>query len=228
MQTLFALLASFSWQELRNHPWRNAAAVVSVMLGVALAFAVHLINASALDEFAQAVRSVGGQPDLELRAATGSAGGIPDTLLGRMARHPDVALASPVLEISAYALGPTPTTDAPVRAPSARPGDAPRVLLRLVGVDALQVAAISPDLLALPGAGADRLDIFAPDTVFLNASASSEVRSLYWFADGAFLGASQPSEALAWRPGRSGELDVSVVDDQGATATRRIRVAIAP
>ena len=47
-------------------------------------------------------------------------------------------------------------------------------------------------------------------------------------ADGAFLGASQPSEALAWRPGRSGELDVSVVDDQGATATRRIRVAIAP
>jgi len=175
MQTLFALLASFSWQELRNHPWRNAAAVVSVMLGVALAFAVHLINASALDEFAQAVRSVGGQPDLELRAATGSAGGIPDTLLGRMARHPDVALASPVLEISAYALGPTPTTDAPARAPSAKPGDAPRVLLRLVGVDALQVAAISPDLLALPGAGADRLDIFAPDTVFLNASARSRL-----------------------------------------------------
>lgn len=59
MQTLLALLASFSWQELRNHPWRNAAAVVSVMLGVALAFAVHLINASALDEFAQAMRTVG-------------------------------------------------------------------------------------------------------------------------------------------------------------------------
>jgi len=64
--------------------------------------------------------------------------------------------------------------------------------------------------------------------VFLNASAASEVRSLYWFADGAFLGASRPSEVLAWRPGRSGELEVSVVDDQGATATRRVRVAIAP
>ncbi len=64
---LWPLLITFSWQELRKHPWRNAAAVVSVMLGVALAFAVHVINASALDEFAQAVRSVGGQPDLSVQ-----------------------------------------------------------------------------------------------------------------------------------------------------------------
>ena len=67
-----ALLLTFSWQELRHHPWRNAAAVIAVMLGVALAFSVHLINASALDEFSRAVRSVNGQPDLELRAAQGS------------------------------------------------------------------------------------------------------------------------------------------------------------
>ncbi len=58
---LWPLLKTFSWQELRQHPWRNAAAVVSVMLGVALAFSVHLINASALDEFSSAVRSVGGE-----------------------------------------------------------------------------------------------------------------------------------------------------------------------
>jgi penicillin-binding protein 1C len=64
--------------------------------------------------------------------------------------------------------------------------------------------------------------------VFLNASASSEVRALYWFADGAFLGTSRPSEVLAWKPGRSGELDVSVVDDHGATATRRVRIAVLP
>ena len=63
-----ALLRTFSWQELRHHPWRNAAAVVAVMLGVALAFSVQLINASALSEFSQAVRAVNGQPDLELRA----------------------------------------------------------------------------------------------------------------------------------------------------------------
>jgi diguanylate cyclase (GGDEF)-like protein len=46
--------ATFSWQELRQHPWRNAAAMLAVMLGVALAFSVHLINSSALDEFAHA------------------------------------------------------------------------------------------------------------------------------------------------------------------------------
>ncbi len=166
MKTLFALLTGFSWQELRNHPWRNAAAVVSVMLGVALAFSVHLINASALDEFAQAVRSVGGQPDLELRPLSGPAAGIDDALLGRMARHPDVALASPVLELSTYAV----TNPAPVRA-----GDASRMLLRLVGVDALQVAQISPDMVPLPSDSADRLDIFAPNTVFLNASARARL-----------------------------------------------------
>ena len=64
--------------------------------------------------------------------------------------------------------------------------------------------------------------------VFLNASAAAEVRSLYWFADGAFLGISRPSQVLAWKPGRSGELDVSVVDDQGATAMRRVRIAMLP
>ena len=56
---LWPLLTSFSWQELRQHPWRNAAAVLAVALGVALALAVHLINASALNEFAQASRAAG-------------------------------------------------------------------------------------------------------------------------------------------------------------------------
>ena len=69
---MLALLRTFSWQELRHHPWRNAAAVVAVMLGVALAFSVHLINASALGEFASAVRAVNGQPDLELRSVHGN------------------------------------------------------------------------------------------------------------------------------------------------------------
>ncbi|MEY4738570.1 MAG: hypothetical protein RL302_2889, partial [Pseudomonadota bacterium] len=132
---LWPLLTSFSWQELRQHPWRNAAAVVSVMLGVALAFSVHLINASALDEFAQAVRSVGGQADLALRGdATGQAPGelpLSDAVLARLQNHPEVAYASPVLEFSTYALG----------APTASDPTDKRTLLRVVGVDALQVAA---------------------------------------------------------------------------------------
>lgn len=160
---LFPLLTSFSWQEVRQHPWRNAAAVVSVMLGVALAFAVHLINASALNEFAQAVRSVSGQADLSVSVGGGAQ--LDEALYGRLGRHPEVAWASPVLEVNTYGLA--PAAAAPT---SATPH---KTALRVVGVDALQIAAIAPDLLPQPGAGGDRLDVFAPDAVFLNASARS-------------------------------------------------------
>ena len=146
------LLTSFSWQELRHHPWRNAAAVVAVMLGVALAFAVHLINASALDEFSHAVRSVNGQPDLELRAMQGP---LDEALLARLARHPQVALASPVLELATVAV--------------AHSGQ--RLALRVVGIDPLLVAPLAPGLMPQPQAGADRLALFAPGMVFLNPTA---------------------------------------------------------
>ncbi len=125
---MLSLLRSFSWQELRHHPWRSAAAVLAVMLGVALAFSVHLINASALSEFSSAVRSVNGQPDLELRAVQG---GFDEALYARVATHPQVQLASPVLELSTYAL--------------ARPGER-RLAVRVLGVDALVVGRMAPAL----------------------------------------------------------------------------------
>ncbi|MFZ3117966.1 MAG: ABC transporter permease, partial [Variovorax sp.] len=146
-----ALLLTFSWQELRHHPWRNAAAVVAVMLGVALAFSVHLINASALDEFSSAVRSVNGQPDLELRAAQGS---FDEALFARVVRHPQVALASPVVEASATAVV----------------GDR-RLPLRIIGVDALVLPTLAPALMPVPADGAERFSLFAPGQVFLNAAA---------------------------------------------------------
>jgi putative ABC transport system permease protein len=155
---MLALLKTFSWQELRHHPWRNASAVVAVMLGVALALAVHLINASALSEFSGAVRSINGQPDLELRARQGL---LDDTLLERVAAQPGVAIASPVLDL--------PTT-----ARSASAADGEPVKLRLVGVDALSVAGVSPALMPRGDAGragARRLDMFAPDAVYLNPAA---------------------------------------------------------
>ena len=98
---MFALLRTFSWQELRHHPWRSAAAAVAVMLGVALAFSVHLINASALSEFSSALRTVEGEPDLELRATQG---GFDEALYARVAADPGVRLASPVLEVSTLAV----------------------------------------------------------------------------------------------------------------------------
>ena len=85
---LWPLLKTFSIQELLHHPWRNLAAVVSVMLGVALAFSVHLINASALDEFSQAVRAVGGQADLELRSNSAGSG-LKDANLAALLKRPE-------------------------------------------------------------------------------------------------------------------------------------------
>lgn len=155
---MLALLRTFSWQELRHHPWRSAAAVVAVMLGVALGFAVHVINASALDEFAQAVRSVSGQPDLELRAAQGP---LPEALYGQVAAHPQVALASPWLELSAQAsTAATTAQDAATRVP-----------LRVLGVDALVLPAMAPSLMPRAFEGAERLAMLAPGNAFLNAAA---------------------------------------------------------
>ncbi|MFY3386878.1 FtsX-like permease family protein [Paracidovorax sp. MALMAid1276] len=158
MPSMIALLRTFSWQDLRHHPWRSAAAVVAVMLGVALAFAVHVINASALDEFSQAVRAVNGQPDLELRAMQGS---LPEALYERLATDPQVARASPLLELSAVAQAvDTPGTTPPVRTP-----------LRVLGADALLLPPMAPALMPRPWAGADRYALFAPATVFLNTAA---------------------------------------------------------
>lgn len=155
---LFDLLKTFSWQELRQHPWRNLAAVVAVMLGVALAFSVHLINASALDEFAQATRAVSGQSDLELRAVQGQ---FDEALFGRVAKLPEVAQAAPALEIGSY-----------LRTASGKQS------LKVVGVDALAVARIAPDLMPIPRQpeSADdkktaRFALFAPGQVFLNPAA---------------------------------------------------------
>jgi len=153
-RVLPALLLTFSWQELCHHPWRNAAAVVAVMLGVALALSVHLINASALSEFSQAVRSVNGQPDLTLRAAQGQ---FDESLYARIASLPEVSVASPVLELSTYA----------------QAAGGARQSLRVLGVDALLLARLAPELLPRPADAEDRFAFFAPATVFLNAPAQS-------------------------------------------------------
>jgi len=149
---MWALLATYSWQEVRHHAWRSATAVLAVMLGVALAFSVQLINASALDEFASAARSASGQPDLDLRAAEGA---LDEGLYARVAGDAQVAWASPVLELQTLAL--------------ARDGG--RTPVRVLGVDALVVGATAAQLMPVPAEGADRLDVLAPDTVFPNAAA---------------------------------------------------------
>jgi len=141
-----------SWREWRHHPWRHGMALLAVALGVALAWSVHLINASALAEFSAAVRSANGEPDLSLR---GPREGFDDALFERVAMAQGVALASPVLELDTYA----------------RTAQAGRVALRVLGIDALSIAAIAPTLLPRPAPGEGAFAMLDPQRVFLNVRA---------------------------------------------------------
>ena len=149
------LLRLFSWSELRHHPWRYLAALTSIALGVALAFSVHLINASALSEFSSALQSVQGKPDVTLRDSGAGAGLMDERLYEGVAAQEAVAVASPVLELSTYALD----------------AQGKKISLRVVGVDALVVGQVAADLMPRPRADTKQFAIFAPEQAFLNAAA---------------------------------------------------------
>ncbi len=145
-------LLRLSRREWRQHPWRHGMAALAVALGVALAWSVHLINASALAEFAGAVRAVGGAPDLSLRAARD---GVDDAWFERVAAAPGVQLASPLVELDTVA----------------RTRDGAQVGVHVAGVDALTVAAVAPALLPHPAAGEARLAALDPRAAYLNPRA---------------------------------------------------------
>ena len=156
--TAFALLRHVSWPAWRHQPLRTLTALLAIVLGVALAFSVQLINQSALAEFGAAVRSVNGQPDFELRAQRE---GFDEALYERVARHPQVQVASPVIEL-----------DVPAQAASGE-----RVSLKLLGLDALSAAPVAPTLMPRVNDDAERLALLSPDAVFLNDAARQRLGS---------------------------------------------------
>jgi putative ABC transport system permease protein len=136
--------------EWRAHPMRAVLAVVAIAVGVAMGFAIHLINAAAFNEFSAAIQSLAGQADLQV---AGREAQFDEGIYPRLAAHEGVAVASPVLEVDAALAG--------------RPGS-----LKIVGLDALRAGQVSPDLSGVPekGRGAD---VLADDTVFLSPAAQS-------------------------------------------------------
>lgn len=141
--------------EWRAHPARVALAALAIAIGVALGFAVHLINASALNEFAQAVRTVNGDADLQVRAAGPT--GFDEGLYPTVARAPGVAAASPVVELPA-------TFDGAVGA-------------TLLGVDVIRAAQATPSLLGLASGGlsSGQAAVFDSRAVFLSQAALAQV-----------------------------------------------------
>ena len=143
--------------ELRAHPVRWLTAALAIAIGVALGYAVHLVNRSALDEFARAVQTVNGAADLQVQAT--QARGFDEKLYPVLARIPGVAQASPVVEITL----PLPE----------------RRRLTVLGLDVLRAVRVTPALLGRPfsgnkagdGEGA-AFDVFAEDAVYLSSAAA--------------------------------------------------------
>jgi putative ABC transport system permease protein len=132
----------------RGNRTRLVLAVLAIALGVALGFAVHLVNRVAIAELTSGLAELSGAADLEVR---GSDGGFSETLYPMLARDRDVAVASPVVDVDAR----VPGHEQP---------------LHIVGIDVLRAAAIAPALL---GTGADALDTLQPDTIFLSPAAGA-------------------------------------------------------
>src|SRR5258706_5999183 len=122
-------LVAMRWMiagEWAAHPARVIVAALAIAVGVALGFAVHLINASALSEFARAIKTVNGDAELQVHAVTPL--GVDDMLYPKLARLAGIDRASPVVEISAVA----DTADHPS--------------VTLLGLDVLRAAAVTPSL----------------------------------------------------------------------------------
>ncbi len=122
--------------------------VLAIAMGVALGYAVQLINAVALNEFSQAVQSLAGDADLEIR---GARAGFSEELYARIARLPGVAVASPVLEADA-------------RLPGRRES------LHLLGIDPFRALHVQPRLIG--SAPKDMLDLLREDALFLSPAAA--------------------------------------------------------
>jgi putative ABC transport system permease protein len=186
--------------ELRAHPVRWLTAALAIAIGVALGYAVHLVNRSALDEFARAVQTVNGAADLQVQAT--QARGFDENLYPVLARIPGVAQASPVVELTL----PLPE----------------RRRLTVLGLDVLRAARVTPALLGRPfkgekagdsaGEGA-AFDVFAEDAVYLSSAAASSLNAQPGQA--LRLDASTPDAQWTYRgtlPGASDSRLLAVMD----------------
>ncbi|MEO6919718.1 MAG: ABC transporter permease [Collimonas sp.] len=134
--------------EWRAHPVRALVAIAAIALGVALGYAVDLINDAAFNEFSAATRSLSGQSDLQVR---GAQAWLDEGLYPQLAQRPGVAVASPVLELSVTLPG-------------------RQSALKVLGIDVFRASRIAPDLVGVP-APERPFDSLADDAIFLSAAA---------------------------------------------------------
>lgn len=139
--------------EWKAHLAQAAVAIIAIALGVALGFAIHLINTAAFNEFSAAAKSLSGQSDLQVRGTQPTFG---ESLYPALAQRSDVELANPVLELDVVV--------------PANPDERKNTTLKILGLDIFRAANIAPDLIGIPAE--DQLfDILADDAIFLSPAA---------------------------------------------------------
>lgn len=150
------------WQLIIRYAWtyrlRTVVQVLAITVGVALGYAVSLINTSALAEFNAALREINGEADAVI---AGSRTGFDEKLFARVAADAGVELASPVLAIDV--LVPDRDEEYPPR-------------LTVLGIDVLRAAPLSPTLMGRTSAAEQKA-----------ASPSTETSRFQLFGDGIFL-----------------------------------------
>lgn len=150
MSVLNTLSRWLLFGEWRAHPVRALLAIAAIAVGVAMGFAIHLINAAAFNEFSAATKSLAGQADVQV---AGREHWFDEAVFSRLAEHPSVAVASPVLLVDAGV-----------------PGQ--RTSLQVIGADAFRSGAVTFSLIGA-SAGGDVFDVLADDAIFLSPAAAS-------------------------------------------------------
>lgn len=131
--------------EWRSHPLRVLVAIAAISLGVALGFAIALINNAAYNEFSAAVHSVAGQADLQVSSRHGL---LDDQLYPAISQLNGVAFSNPVLELEVN-IG------------------AEKKPIQLLGIDLFRAATVTPDLIGKSDDGDPRA-LLADDAIFLS------------------------------------------------------------
>ena len=132
---------------LAHNKARTVLSVIAIALGVALGYAVQLINQTAVNELTLGMQTLSGDADLDVR---GPRGGFAENIYPTIAVMPEVAVASPVVEVDAKL---TDRADA----------------LRIVGIDIFRAGYLQPGL--IPPV-TDRFDALRSDVLFLSPAAA--------------------------------------------------------
>ena len=127
---------------------------VAIVLGVALGMAVQAVHEAALAEFGRGLRSLAGETDLQV---LGPRSGFGEALYATLAAQPEVAAASPIVEVEARLAGHDES-------------------LTLTGIDALALAQTTPALMPRAAEPSDRFAYLADDRLFLSRAAQTALK----------------------------------------------------